>query len=110
MAFAFPANHRERLVLDKPGDWRAPAIISMQKLGWTVGNAYGDPIVATTSYSLASWSETIEVWIEPTGIMTISSKCMLVTQCVDWGKNRKNVEQFIRTLEAEIGRGLARSS
>lgn len=110
MAFAFPAYHRAQLILDQPGDWRAPVISTMQNLRWTVGNALADPILASTGMSLASYSETIEVWIEPNGILTINSKCAMPTQCVDWGKNRRNVEYFIAELERMIGRKLARAS
>jgi hypothetical protein len=58
-------------------------------------------IRATASLSFWSFGETIEVHIGSFGTSTIvdaSSTCVLPTQILDWGKNRKNVRRLFDQL------------
>ena len=33
------------------------------------------------------------------GTVTVKSECLLVTQCLDWGKNDRNVQAFFGELD-----------
>lgn len=56
-------------------------------------------ILAKAGFSMWSWSEEIIVRISVQGAVTIRSECVLPTQIVAWGKNKRNAKKFFRKLE-----------
>ena len=99
MAFGFPAYHTETYqpedqninLLEKIND----GIIS---LGWKIKNQTPNQIIGSTSVSLFSWGETLEIVKMDNGSCTITSKCSMPTQCFDLGKNKTNVMKLISFL------------
>lgn len=55
-------------------------------------------IVARTRLNIWSWTEKVTIKIDPNGKLHIESKCSLPTQIVDWGKNRRNVENLFAQI------------
>ena len=51
---------------------------------------------------MTSWGENITMVLLPVGAdqtsVSIRSECVLPTQIIDWGQNKKNVENLIRYL------------
>ena len=47
-----------------------------------------------------SWGESIKITLnrETDNLINISSKCAFPLQCVDWGKNKKNVNMIVELL------------
>ncbi|RKD92862.1 rhomboid family intramembrane serine protease [Mangrovibacterium diazotrophicum] len=70
---------------------------TVQKLGWETGYSSASGFVAYTGFSLASWSEEVQVKV---GIARIDLKSECTgNQPFDWGKNRRNIEDFRKTFE-----------
>lgn len=61
-------------------------------------NASAGVISASTGWSFASWGENIQINITPDGTVIAESSCAFPLQVVDWGKNQKNIENFLLTL------------
>jgi hypothetical protein len=99
MSFGFPASHTRITHLDAGSD-KIPEIIleALENLGWSITSTRPKYIAAKVGVTLLSWGEKIKVRFRPDGTVSVTSKCALFTQCVDWGKNKKNVD----TLIAEI--------
>ena len=70
------------------------------RMNWSLHESYPTPTgscyVFFSNISMTSWSEKITVTLTSSGpndtYVHILSKCVLPTQLVDWGKNKKNVE------------------
>ena len=101
MAFGFPAYHTERYsaAVGNPADLRTAVRATLNALSWSVIEERSDQIVAGTSMNMRSWGEKVLVNFLPDSAISVTSKCALVTQCFDWGKNKANVNRFM----AEIG-------
>ncbi len=98
MAFGFPAYH-EVTNFDIPAgvDMPQSMMSTLRELGW--GPSFdANGIIATTSANLRSWGERIIVTISEGTISKIRSECSLATQCVDYGKNQKNIERILSEL------------
>jgi hypothetical protein len=50
-----------------------------------------------------SWGEQVSVEIDREGTVQIESRCRLPTQCLDWGKNQRNVDAFLKLVEEKVG-------
>lgn len=57
-------------------------------------------IQAKAKFNLWSWSEKIVIKIDDNGKVSMKSECSLPTQIIDWGKNKRNVKKFFKTLES----------
>jgi len=98
MAFGFPAYHEERVSFSR-GDQFVRAlqdVLSMR--GITIKSQTSGLIRGKAGLSLWSWGEDIEVYIGE-GVARIRSSCSFPLQCLDWGKNRRNVEAIRRGLQ-----------
>ena len=73
------------------------AIESAHKLGWDVSFVSETGFIAYTKFSWSSWSEEVTIKMEEENA-TIKSECT-GSQMVDWGKNKKNVEALVATIE-----------
>jgi hypothetical protein len=100
MAFGFPASHTERY---SPGtatpDLRRAVRETFIALSWSVREETPDGIVASTSADLRSWGEKVFVDFPPDDAISVTSKCALPTQCLDWGKNKANVRKFLAEFD-----------
>ena len=68
------------------------ALEAAKALNWRIGTVYSSGFKAYTPYSWRSWSEEVNVDIDENQVR-LSSICT-GNQMTDWGKNRKNIEQF----------------
>ena len=106
MAFGFPAYHQEDVPLPMPitEDWIAYAC---RAAGLGVARGAQGPegwtwrIVADVS--LASWGEDMSIVALGPQHLRVRSQCSLPTQCIDWGKNKKNVQRFVTALLQAMG-------
>lgn len=104
MSFGFPAYCTERYT---PGSesvtvLQSAAHAAIKSLGWKLRSEQGEQITATTSISLWSWGERVELRFSADGSLAVTSKCSLPTQCLDWGKNKTNVRKFLEQLERHL--------
>jgi len=104
MAFGFPAYHTDRY---SPGasdtaDARDAVKKTLSALGWSVKKRTRNQITASTSIGVRSWGERILISFEPDDSISVTSKCALPTQCLDWGKNKANVIEFMTSLEKRL--------
>lgn len=70
---------------------------ALEQCGFRVQHAGETSIRARATLNLWSFGETIDVLIGSFGtdtIVDITSSCVLPTQILDWGKNRKNVRRL----------------
>lgn len=100
MAFGFPAKHTEEF---KPAAGDAASALSAVKkafaaLGWKVKSESATQLTGSASINLMSWGERINVDVAASGALTITSKCAFPLQCVDYGKNKRNVQQLTSNL------------
>lgn len=112
MTFAFPAFHRHRESF-RQSDAELLAIVrdTINALGWPMERADANELVAIVRGNLWSWGERVHVRVA-NGTLEIESRCRLVTQCFDWGKNRRNVQNLLEALPPPVMQELlsARSS
>jgi len=93
MAFGFvPRYSRKETIENSPSEILLFAVESAKTLNWNIGHVSKNRIVAYTSFSMGSWSEQINISIADHEL-TIKSECS-GNQIFDWGKNKKNVEEF----------------
>lgn len=106
MAFGFSPHHSQEFPLEnmEAGQFLVTALKTADNLGWDLGFISENGFIAYTKFSMSSWSEEVTVKIDD-GIASIKSQCN-GSQMYDWGKNKKNVEQFLSAFEKvknEIG-------
>ncbi len=99
MAFGLSPKHTEVYPL---GDLTAAqflvlAIEAAKKLEWNVGFTSENGFTAFTAFSMRSWSEEVNVRIDGSSA-TVKSECT-GNQIADWGKNKKNIETLIATVD-----------
>jgi hypothetical protein len=99
VAFGFPAYHTEVFSeIARAADRRELALEALDLLGWPAREESEDTITASVGVSLWSWSEKLAIRILPNRGLSITSKCALPTQCIDYGKNKSNVQKLISEL------------
>ena len=100
MTFGFPAYHTETYAPSGDGaDIRASVKSTLQAVSWSIRNEFPDRIEASISFNFRSWGENVVVTFLPNGTVSVTSSCVLPTQCFDWGKNKANVETFMAELK-----------
>ena len=101
MAFGFPAAHQETFtVASALQDDDISQVIA--SLGWTLQGAPKERMwIAVNSISLWSWGEDISVVRSgpDRNVIDVTSKCKVFFQCLDWGKNSRNVRALRTRLE-----------
>lgn len=75
-------------------DFLVIAAETVGKLGWKLDSVSENGVVAHTKLSMTSWGEEVTVKI---GEERAVIRSMSPGQLYDWGRNRKNVERFIKT-------------
>jgi len=95
------ANKHERVVdlQEAPNDFLSRAYRSIQRLGWNIRSTNPQGIEASVPTSIWSWGERISVTVQPDGRGLVRSASALPTQFIDWGRNRKNVELLLKTMD-----------
>jgi len=104
MAFGFPAYHTERYSTDtsKSADLRVAVRETLTALSWSVREESHDRIIASTSMNIRSWGEKLLISFLPDKSVSVTSKCALPTQCLDWGKNKANVGRFMAGIRKHV--------
>ena len=103
MSFGFPAYHTENYhpkVADK--DTGEVVRRALRNLSWSIREETSNHILALTSMNLRSWGEKIHINFLPDGSISITSECALLTQCFDWGKNKKNVTRLLDQIQTTV--------
>lgn len=75
----------------------ALSVEALKKVGWDLSFISAHGFVAYTPFSWRSYSEQFQVTIEETTLV-FKSIC-IGTQVVDWGKNKKNVDDFLEAFQ-----------
>ena len=78
-------------------------------LGWKSQHISPALFVARIPVSMCSWGEKLIVLIAADGTVTARSQGMLPTQCIDWGKNRRNITTFFNQLACTLPSGISLS-
>lgn len=95
MTFAFPAFHE--MVLE-----RAHTVESieaaMRRSGWNSIQQTPTGASCAVSFNIWSFGEKVEVTCDASHTV-LRSSCVWPTQCLDWGKNRRNLEMLVAALE-----------
>lgn len=99
MAFGFPPTYTEKFQVDQldHDQFLLFAIEAAKKLNWDVSFISENGFIAYTKFSMVSWSEEVHINISENTV-TIKSACTSI-QLLDWGKNKKNITNFISTFE-----------
>ncbi len=104
MAIGFPASYSEHIELDiSRSSARNVVAHAFDRIGWHFEMLDADTFKAFVSVSGYSWGEFVTVSLSEASILQIRSTCRN-WQVVDWGKNKKNVEQFLSLFEARAAR------
>ena len=100
MAFGFPAYAREERQYGSDRDRLREAVRDvLEILGWAFQEEGVGHYLAKRSMGLASYGERVEIRVTPDGGVTVHSRCVWPLQCIDWGKNQQNVDEFMRQLD-----------
>jgi hypothetical protein len=103
MAFGFPAYAEDVIDVDLPRDeLRRMVKRTLESLRWRYDPGAKNSLVAKVGVNFWSWGERVRIKLGPDGEVFVRSQCALVTQCIDWGKNQRNVDQFLDRLEEVI--------
>ena len=95
MAFGFPAQYETRR--DLVGDRRAArsaVVYAFELLGWNYTEKNVDHFSSPVPMSPLSWEGTFTVSLDE-GEVVIRSVCRSPLTLFDWGKNKRNVDQFL---------------
>jgi hypothetical protein len=104
MAFGFPAYHTDQYSAGtgKSADLRVAVRETLNALSWSLREEASDQIIASTSVNMRSWKEKVLISFFPDNSISVTSKCALPTQCLDWGKNKANVSRFMAEIRKHI--------
>ncbi len=94
MAYGITPKYSRTLSLDglTPERFLIIALETAKKIDWNIARINKNGFYAYTGASMTSWGEEIELNIS-WGKTAIKSKCVGM-QVVDWGKNKKNIQEF----------------
>ena len=82
------------------------ALEAAKKLNWKIGFTSQRAFIAYTKFSMSSWGEEINVNIEHQKLI-VKSECT-GNQLIDWGKNKENVDAFLKSFQGNCGYAFAR--
>jgi hypothetical protein len=98
MSFGFPASYEKVMADIPPGTDIARSLGSaLSRIGWHP-TAITNGFKASTTLSMGSLGEKIVVDILPNKTLRIRSKSAFFLQCIDFGRNQRNVEKLIQEL------------
>ena len=96
MAFGFPASYETQL--DRLGSRHAAreaTVYAFDLLGWKYEILSVDIFRATVPITPLGWGEIFVVSLETPDLVEIRSSCRYPLQFFDWGKNCRNVDEFL---------------
>jgi len=73
------------------------AVETAKKINWDISQVSENGFIAYTKFSFSSFGEEFRITIQD-GTAELTSECT-GSQAVDWGKNKANIELFIRSFE-----------
>tara|TARA_B100000470_G_C19658206_1_gene331896 strand:+ start:157 stop:486 length:330 start_codon:yes stop_codon:yes gene_type:complete len=99
MAFGFPAYATRQTQFNAYQAQIAQAIpVVLESLRWKGYQVSPTSFSASVGVGLFSWGETITIdFVSQNGIQ-VTSKCSFPLQCIDWGKNERNIHTFLNQL------------
>ena len=77
------------------------ALEAAKKLNWKIGFTSQRAFIAYTKFSMSSWGEEVNVNIEHQKLI-VKSECT-GNQLIDWGKNKENVDAFLKAFQDTVG-------
>ena len=93
-------QHTRILDLQEPGrDFLRRAYDAMELLKWYIHETTDTSIRARLPETMRSQPQVIMVRLLPDNKVEVQSKNPLRTQVIDFGKNKKNVELLLQTLD-----------
>ena len=98
MAFGFPAYYKEELKISDVHDFRENLEKALAKTPFTILQKNEDRINLKVGWTVWSWGEKIIIDLSKHENVTIRSKCIFPLQCIDYGKNKENVELLIKRI------------
>jgi hypothetical protein len=105
MAFEFPAKYTRKIELNTSREIARESIVhTLRLLGWSSSRPDADTFLITPLLSWFSFGEAIKISlsVEP-GSLYIESKCLGLV-IGDWGKNEKNVSDFLALFDEHATR------
>jgi hypothetical protein len=99
MAFGFPAHHEDEVTHKgiTANALRDCITEVVDELSWGADEDE-DLWLGSTGLTLWSYGETVTIERHAGGRITMRSECKLVTHCFDFGRNKRNVEEFFYRL------------
>ena len=77
------------------------ALEAARKLNWKIGFTSQRAFIAYTKFSMSSWGEEVNVNVEHQKLI-VKSECT-GNQLIDWGKNKENIDAFLKAFQGTIG-------
>lgn len=104
MAIGFPAYCKERKALIVSEDEaKIAAISALEKMHASEIGLHPFALDYKTQGTYLTMGERIYVNITPTEII-IRSECLLITQFIDFGKNKRNIDNFWKEYESFLSK------
>lgn len=72
---------------------------AMRRMGWNVFRVEPQFLEGSVSMSFWSWGEDIQMRQVAEDQVELVSKCKLVTQVIDFGRNRKNIDKILNMMD-----------
>jgi hypothetical protein len=102
MAFGFPAYFEASIHYSGSPNQIPDAVRqALNTLGWHFLELKPNQWQAKVGLNLYSWGEKFLVDDQENGNLKVKSNCIFPLQCIDWGKNRRNVRRFEMILSAQ---------
>jgi rhomboid protease GluP len=76
------------------------ALEAAKELNWKIGFTSQRAFIAYTKFSMSSWGEAVKVNVEHEKLI-VKSECT-GNQLIDWGKNKQNVDAFLKAFQETI--------
>lgn len=96
MTFAFPAFHE--MVLERAHTLESIEA-AMRSSGCDSIQQTPTGVRGAVPFNLWSFGEKVEVTCDDSRTV-LRSSCVWPTQCLDWGKNRRNLQKLVAALES----------
>ena len=102
MAFGFPAFHKDRKTLTlSVEETKAIAIEILVEFEWTEIGIHPFALDYKTTGGILTSGERLYINITETEII-LRSECIFMSQFLDFGKNKANIDRFWEAYEAKL--------
>ncbi|MBS1556528.1 MAG: rhomboid family intramembrane serine protease [Bacteroidetes bacterium] len=103
MAFGITPRHEQEVTFEELSHEQIliTGLETAKRLGWNIGYTSETGFIAYTQFSWSSWSEEVKFKIEGNKVI-VKSECT-GSQLVDWGKNKQNIESFLKGFKENMG-------